>query len=331
MKDFINDCLLKSLTAVAVLAGMFSLSSCEDKPVPPLPEIVLGDEAMQFGHEGGSDTFVLYVNRDWEAVPEADWIAIDPPSGKGEAGKVTVTVLENPAGDARSSQVVFKTLAVYATLDIAQDANPDGIPSLFFGNDFDKELARENESGYWPYLDQSDCWKNETGFGSGEVEYYFDGMSARANSTSNGSYSDYEGSGNNNLFFGSGSPYFVIGNIKVHPEQREYTLSFGTEKYLYGNSDNTFVPEEFPVMVSPDGETWVEVGYTFASGQYLNGRWDLATSEFVLPEGTETLWIRFAPTLGSAHRLDDVTLKAGGNGDAVDWSDGVTITIPGRQ
>ena len=63
MKDFINDCLLKSLTAVAVLAGMFSLSSCEDKPVPPLPEIVLGDEAMQFGHEGGSDTFVLYVNR----------------------------------------------------------------------------------------------------------------------------------------------------------------------------------------------------------------------------------------------------------------------------
>ena len=88
---------------------------------------------------------LIGIDRDWEAVPGADWIAIDPPSGKGEAGKVTVTVLENPAGDARSSQVVFKTLAVYATLDIAQDANPDGIPSLFFGNDFDKELARVSQ------------------------------------------------------------------------------------------------------------------------------------------------------------------------------------------
>lgn len=312
---------------VAAIAPLVSLTSCKEEEVPPLPEINLGEESLDFGFEGGSGTFMLYVNREWEAVPGADWIAVDPPYGDGNACEVTVSVLENAAGDSRSASVMFKTRAVYASLDVSQEANPDGIPSLFYGNDFDMELSQENESGRWPFLDQSDCWKNQTGAGAGEVEYYFSGISVRSNSNSNGGYSDYDGSGNNNLFFGT-NPYFVIGNIAVHPGQQDYSLSFGTEKYLYGNNDNTFVPEEFPVMISPDGETWVAVEYTFASGRYLDGRWDLATADFSLPEGTERLWIRFAPTISSAHRLDDVALKAGTGGTVIDWNEGTVIPIP---
>ena len=319
--------IIKRFTVMAAVAmPLFFFTSCKEKTVPPLPDIQLGDETMSFDCNGGSGTFVLYVNRDWQAIPGADWIAVDPSSGEGTTGKVTISVLENPAGDSRNATVMFKTRAVYATLEVFQEANPDGIPSLFYGNDFDAVVAEEGERG-WPYLDQSDCWKNEQGAGAGEVEYYYSGVSARSNSNSNGSYSDYAGSGNNNLFFGS-NPYFVIADIAVHSEQQGYVLSFGTEKYLYGSSDNTFVPEEFPVMISPDGKTWVEVEYTFASGTYLDGRWDLATSNFSLPEGTERLWIRFAPTISSAHRLDDVTLRAGDGGQSVDWSEGVTIDIP---
>ena len=324
MKGYI----FKRFVAAAIAAmPVFFASPSNENPLPPLPEIELGRENMEFGFEGGSDTVTLYVNRDWSAVTDADWIAIDPPQGSND-GRVTVTVLENAAGDSRSTSVMFRTLAVYTTLSVSQAANPDGIPSLFYGNDFDAELAVETDDR-WPYLDQTECWKNETGAGADSVEYYFSGMSARSNTSSNGNYSDYDGSGNNNLFF-STNPYFVVGNIKLHPRQQAYTLSFGTERYVYSEKDNTFRPEEFPVMISPDGENWVEVEYTFASGTYLNGRWDLASAPFTLPEGTETLWIRFAPTISSAHRLDDLSLKAGGDGPVIDWSKGTGITIPGR-
>ena len=74
MKGYI----FKRFVAAAIAAmPVFFVSSCKENPVPPLPEIELGSENMEFGFEGGSDTVTLYVNRDWQAITDADWIAID--------------------------------------------------------------------------------------------------------------------------------------------------------------------------------------------------------------------------------------------------------------
>ena len=60
-------------------------------------------------------------------------------------------------------------------------------------------------------------------------------------------------------------------------------MTFGSEKYL-NSGDSVFDPEEFPVMISNDGTNWVEVSYTFQSGGWPEGTWELATANFTLPE-----------------------------------------------
>ena len=197
--------------------------------------------------------------------------------------------------------------------------------ALGYYNDFDKEAATESygsTGNKWPYLDQFEGWKNETGTGVENVSYDYSGASARNNSNTDGSYSDYPGSGLNNILFGSDA-YLQINNITV--DAQNYTLSFGTEKYAYGVSDNTFKPEEFHVYISDNGERWVELEYAFPNG-FKNGRWDLASSTFTIPSGTSALYIYFASDLSGAHRLDDVALApAESAGTEIDFSKGTAI------
>lgn len=225
-------------------------------------------------------------------------------------------------------QVVFSTVSDWAGLTDARfdvDA-PDPAPdNAVYYNDFDKEAATESYGSTgdkWPYLDQFEGWMNETGTGVENVSYDYSGASARNNSNTDGSYSDYPGSGLNNILFGSDA-YLQINNITV--DAQNYTLSFGTEKYAYGVSDNTFKPEEFHVYISDNGERWVELEYAFPNG-FKNGRWDLASSTFTIPSGTSALYIYFASDLSGAHRLDDVALApAESAGTEIDFSKGTAI------
>ena len=225
-------------------------------------------------------------------------------------------------------QIVFSTVSDWAGLtDPRFDVDaPDPAPdNAVYYNDFDKEAATESYGSTgdkWPYLDQFEGWKNETGTGVENVSYDYSGASARNNSNTDGSYSDYPGSGLNNILFGSDA-YLQINNITV--DAQNYTLSFGTEKYAYGVSDNTFKPEEFHVYISDNGERWVELEYAFPNG-FKNGRWDLASSTFTIPSGTSALYIYFASDLSGAHRLDDVALApAESAGTEIDFSKGTAI------
>ena len=221
-------------------------------------------------------------------------------------------------------QIVFSTVSDWAGLtDPRFDVDaPDPAPDdAVYYNDFDKEKAVET-SGKWPYLDQFGGWKNETGSGASDVAYDFSGVSVRSNSTSDSNYSDYPGSGVNNILFGTDG-HFQVGNIAI--EGGNYTLSFGTERYVYNVSDNTFKPEEFHVYISDNGERWVELEYAFPNG-FKNGRWDLASSTFTIPSGTSALYIYFASDLSGAHRLDDVALApAESAGTEIDFSKGTAI------
>lgn len=157
-------------------------------------------------------------------------------------------------------------------------------------------------------------------------------MSARANSTSNSDYSDYEGSGANNLFFGA-SAVFTIEKISIGA--RNLKLSFGAERYSR-DAGSDFIHDDFRVQLSNDGSAWSSpIIYSFAKGVDPSGRWDLATADFTLPENTTTLYIRFTSNVDSAHRLDDVTLAEGVGGQQISFDgdtptpgETVTTTIP---
>ena len=218
-----------------------------------------------------------------------------------------VTLLEGAGGQA-------------ITFDYVEPEDPgmDTSDAIYF-NDMDKEVASQTDNK-WPYADEFDGWKNQTGSGAANVTYTTSGVSVRSNSPSDAGYSDYAGSGTNNLLFGTNG---VVTIEKIAVSEKNLALSFGTERYLYGASDNTFNHDEFKVELSNDGTNWSSpLTYTFAKGVDPNGRWDLATADFTLPDGVSTLYVRFSSTLSGAHRLDDVLLKAGNGGQQVSFDGG---------
>lgn len=313
------------------LAAMLFAQSCGDKNEPEgLPEINLSKNVIEFQQEASSETIKVASTRQWFLSNCPEWIAVDPESGKDPNGMdVTISVLGNTGLD-REAELKFSIDYDTKTLTVKQKGTGSAADAIVYANDFDKTEATKTfgTGTSWPYLDQFDGWKNASGTGIGVETYSFSGMSARANSTSNSNYSDYEGSGSNNLFFGS-SAYFSIQGIKL-PSDVNYSLTFGAEKY---NQDNgsLFKHDEFHVYVSNDAKKWVEIEYTFPNGD-KEGRWDLATSNFTVPKGTSSLSIYVKTDVASSYRLDDLKLSVAAEaGTVVDFSKGVDLGTGGGE
>lgn len=313
------------------LAAMLFAQSCGDKNEPEgLPEINLSKNVIEFQQEASSETIKVASTRQWFLSNCPEWIAVDPQNGKDPNGMdVTISVLGNTGLD-REAALKFSIGYDTKTLTVKQKGTGSAADAIVYANDFDKTEATKTfgTGTSWPYLDQFDGWKNASGTGIGAETYSFSGMSARANSTSNSNYSDYEGSGSNNLFFGS-SAYFSIQGIKL-PSDVNYSLTFGAEKY---NKDNgsLFKHDEFHIYVSNDAKKWVEIEYTFPNGD-KEGRWDLATSNFTVPEGTSSLSIYVKTDVASSYRLDDLKLSVAAEaGTVIDFSKGVDLGTGGGE
>lgn len=313
------------------LAAMLFAQSCGDKNEPEgLPEINLSKNVIEFQQEASSETIKVASTRQWFLSNCPEWIAVDPESGKDPNGmNVTISVLGNTGLD-REAALKFSIGYDTKTLTVKQKGTGSAADAIVYANDFDKTEATKTfgTGTSWPYLDQFDGWKNASGTGIGAETYSFNGMSARANSTSNSNYSDYEGSGSNNLFFGS-SAYFSIQGIKL-PSDVNYSLTFGAEKY---NQDNgsLFKHDEFHVYVSNDAKKWVEIEYTFPNGD-KEGRWDLATSNFTVPKGTSSLSVYVKTDVASSYRLDDLKLSVAAEaGTVIDFSKGVDLGTGGGE
>lgn len=313
------------------LAAMLFAQSCGDKNEPEgLPEINLSKNVIEFQQEASSETIKVASTREWFLSNCPEWIAVDPKKGKDPNGMdVTISVLGNTGLD-REAELKFSIGYDAKTLTVKQKGTGSAADAIVYANDFDKTEATKTfgTGTSWPYLDQFDGWKNASGTGIGAETYSFSGMSARANSTSNSNYSDYKGSGSNNLFFGS-SAYFSIQGIKL-PSDVNYSLTFGAEKY---NQDNgsLFKHDEFHVYVSNDAKKWVEIEYTFPNGD-KEGRWDLATSNFTVPNGTSSLSIYVKTDVASSYRLDDLKLSVAAEaGTVIDFSKGVDLGTGGGE
>ena len=300
----------------------------EEKEEEVTPSLILSQEEVTLEAAGGDVIVEVTATCDWTVTFDetADWLGVDPASGtaSADAQQVTVSVLSNEGYD-REVSVEF-SIGMKTKYLTAKQAGLKGSADalVIYSNDYDKEVAQKTYGSgtSWPYLDQFDGWMNHKGTGAANVTYSFKGISVRSNSTSDSNYSDYPGSGNNNMFFGS-SAYFSTNGIALG-DATDLELTFGTEKYSQDNG-SLFKNEEFHIWLSADGGAkWVELtDYTFAGGT-TEGRWNVATANFSVPAGTAALSICMAVDVASSYRMDDFKLVASAEkGTSVDFSQAV--------
>ena len=318
--------LFKSFFALAMVVGSaLGFVACEDKgnDVVANPTVEVSTKSLNFAMEEGSQDVDITANSDWKVEVDVDWVTVTPANGTGDA-KITVAVAMNDTGAARETTVkviaLHKTYGNWETKKIAikQSASNDTpvTEELLYSDNFDgEEATKEYGSGTsWPYIDQFPQFANPEGPAAENVTYSGSGVSVRANSTSNSSYSDYAGSGSNNIFFGGGA-YFQVNDIALDAAQLKYKMTFGSEKYTQ-DGDSTFKPEEFIVSISKNGTEWAALEYTYAGTE--PGRWNVATVDFTLAAGTDKLYIKFEAKVASVYRLDDVKFYVGNGGQNVD-------------
>lgn len=309
------------------LAAMLFAQSCGDKNEPEgLPEINLSKNVIEFQQEASSETIKVASTRQWFLSNCPEWIAVDPKKGKDPNGMdVTISVLGNTGLD-REAELKFSIGYDTKTLTVKQKGTGSAADLVVYHNDFDKTDAVKSEDGWKTYLDSFDGWKNETGSGLSSIDYAFNGMSARQTSSgaSNGTYSDYPGSGKNYLWFAKEN-YFQVKNITLPENTVNYVLSFGSERNQYQAADNTFKHDEFLVYVSNDGQKWVALEYAFPNGD-KSRRWDLASTTFTVPAGTKSLYVYMTATVASAYMVDDLDLSVAAEaGTVIDFSKGVDL------
>ncbi len=311
------------------LLAAFSLAFACQKPEAnlSLPSIEISQTEAAVAEPASSFSVQVISNRAWRVTSDVPWIAVDPDSGSGSmtGTPVTVTVMENTSFT-RSGHVVFDIVYDNKTLTIAQAGNGSPEDFIIFLNDFDKETATQSygSSGTsWPYLDQFEGWKNQTGVGIADLTYDFSNVSARNNSNSNGSFSDYAGSGLNNLLFGANG-HIAVKNLDLKGFKK-FRLSFGTEKYDNNDKTALFDPAEMPVYLSADGEKWIPLSYSYLGT--AAGRWNVAEAFFSVPDDVTKLSVYVMATIASAYRLDDLKLEVPVEGECpvLDFSDGTDL------
>ena len=328
--------LFKSFFALAMVVGSaLGFVACEDKgnEVSGDPSVAVSTTSLNFAMEEGSQSVSITSNADWKVEYEADWVTVTPERGNGD-GTIEVAVAANDSGDVR--ETIIKVIALHKTygnwetkkIKVIQSASSEAplTEEFLYGDNFDgKEATKEygSSNSSWPYIDQVPEFANAEGPASENVTYSGSGVSIRANSTSNSSYSDYAGSGSNNIFFGGGA-YFQINDIALDASQLSYKITFGGEKYTQ-DGDSTFRTEEFLLYISKNGTDWAPVEYTYAGTE--PGRWNMATAEFTLAAGVDVLYVKYEAKVASVYRLDDVKLYVGNGGQTIDL-DNIEVITP---
>ncbi len=323
---------LKSFLAMLAIATSFAFVGCEENEDGGSGNFTIEVSAdnIAFTQAEESKTVDIATEAKWESeIPAAasSWVTVTPKAGKGNK-TVTISVAANTTGSARTAELKFWTIhPEYGQWEgkrvtVSQSASDVEIEELveIFADNFDKVKA-EKDGDYWPYFEAT--YANPNGSAAEGVSYSSNNITVRSNSTSDSDYSDYEGSGVNNIFFGKAPNKFVIENITLPAGKDCYVLTFGSEMFDNSNKEAVYDLTKFHVYVSGDNTLWSEVEYSFADGDDLKGRWNDATASFKLTSVPEKLSVKFVADVASVYRLDDVALYSGGEGaQVIDLSQG---------
>lgn len=268
-------------------------------------------------NDASGKTLTVYMNKAQFATGFADMYVADK---TGTIYGVAETYREN-------AQLIPTKKADIAALSTDQGGGTDPDPTpgdAIYYNNFDKEAATKtfgNDNKYWPYLEQFEGWKNQTGSGAANVNY--DGNAEESISVREANnYQNYEGASKvNNLVFRSAGKQFLINGIALGGKTK-LQLSFGASSSVYVSDNNyntAWDSSKFLVELSADGKTYKQIAYSHAAND-----WDLAKADFTLAKAYETLYIRFTCNVegSSAVRIDDMTLAEGEGGTEIDLGEG---------
>ena len=329
--------LFKSLFAVAmVLGSALGFVACEE-PNEPVgdPTVEVSTTSLNFSNEEGSQDVDITCNVDWKATVDADWVTVAPAAGS-KNGVLTVAVSANDTGAVRTA--IVRVSAIHPqyneawdnkkiTVQQSADENVTVTEELIYGDDFDGKEATKtygSSSSSWPYIDQFPEFANAEGDAAANVTYTGSKVSVRSNQPSNQStYSNYAGSGVNNIFFGDGG-YFVVNNIApLSADEKNYKITFGVQKYAGSDGDSSFNYTDFLLYISKDGEKWAPVEYAIAD--LVESKYNVATADFTLAAATDKLYIKFVAKVASVLRIDDLKFFTGNGGKTIDLDNIQTV------
>ena len=323
---------LKGFIFTAV-AAVVAFAACQKTEDLGSPDIKLSVSQLAFEQNADSKGIEILATRDWsvEIPADADWVVVDPESGVASSSvqAVTVSVLANEGVD-RTATLKFKIGTKSKSLKVTQKG-PEGSADdlIMYTNNFDAKPV-EKVSGSFPLLaDSYDVWDNKKGKDVANVSYEFGGKMSVRNSgkASNADgYTSYAGSGVNKIFFGTGPTTFKILNISLDPAVANYRFSFGGNKFGQDNPDNNFSFDEFKVYLSLDTQKWAQVNVAFPEGVDVDSKWNQASANITVPEGTTAISVAFTCSASSLYSIDDVILEYGTEaGLTPDFANGVAL------
>ena len=307
----LRNLILGAFSAVALFAA------CQEEEANlGTPDISISTNELTFDVDGGEQALTLNATRDWKVETDADWVVVDPASGAASADvqTVVVTVLENTGMD-RSADLKF-TIGMKSKYLTVSQAGPGGSAEdlIVYANDLDGGKV-EKVNGYWPYLDQSDVWRNEKGTGIGNLKYTSKDVSIRSVSSTN------------NFFFPAAKTdaCFSIQNLELG-SVTSLQLTFDASHGATNGYKKTFSNEEFKVYVSKDNAKWVELSYDLAVKS--DNEFDVAIARFTVAD-TDKLSIGFKHPIATedGYRLTNIVLSVYDGQDAtvIDFSKAVDM------
>lgn len=250
-----------------------------------------------------------------EAVADADWISV----AAAEEGKITLRAAENKSIK-RTAEVAIKYQWFEPqVIEVEQEGAPIDLPSaeeVIYRNNFDKSPAIKGAKG-WPYLDQTDAWKNHEGQGAAGVEYESQSVSVRDTEYSSANYAG--ASGVNKLFFGKSPAVLQIKNIALGGKQK-LRLTFGATYNNLNSGVREFNPDKF-ILTMSNGSGWSgEVAYSKIGGDDdVAPHWVRFAVDFSLPNNVQNLTLKFEAKEAVVYAIDDVVLEEGDGGSLISF------------
>lgn len=172
----------KSLLSYPLIAfSILSLCGCggDDKPSEPAAgdKISASQSEFEFSAEASTATFTVTAGKEWDAVPQADWITLSKTGSVSTSGSVTFDVKENVSLQDRSTTILLMSGRARASVNIKQKGRvpapvdptinvPEGY-ALVWNDEFDS--GTELNGASWRHEVQGPGWVNN------ELQTYVNG------------------------------------------------------------------------------------------------------------------------------------------------------------
>ena len=106
---------------IGMLAVAAAVACKQDEPVET-PKLDVDKTAVQVAATAGEASFSVTTNQDWTASPDADWVSVDPATGKGSEKAVTVKVTaeDNTSEEPRTAKITVKAGELTKTVAVTQ-------------------------------------------------------------------------------------------------------------------------------------------------------------------------------------------------------------------